>query len=132
MEVRKAKAKLGTPILYIRWQWLSLLGTQVVFTILFLVYVITNTAIINVEVVKSSNIGELLALNQQREGMRRPNCPEEDVLSEGIRSEIGDKNVLARLRRYEGEWSLDLSHKSSTKRKDSNFFRRSLVGIFRL
>ena len=103
-----------------------------VFTILFLAYVITNTTIINVEVVKSPDIGELLALNQQRDGVRRPNCREEDNLSEGIRSEIRDKNVLARLRRYEGEWLLDLSHKSSTKRKDSNFSRRSLVGIFRL
>lgn len=63
--MRNATTTADNPVLRIRWRWLSLLATQVLFTILFLLYVVINTAIMDVEIVKSSNIAELLALRQK-------------------------------------------------------------------
>lgn len=89
----------------IRWQWLSLLATQVVLTIVFLLFVVIHTARLDVEIVKSSNIAELLAL-------KRPCGEIEGVESrepwEGLTAEV-EKELTARLTREGNIWTLNIS-----------------------
>ncbi|CAG9983269.1 unnamed protein product [Clonostachys byssicola] len=47
----------------IRWEWLTFLAAQICLTILFLVAVIVQTAKLDMEVVKSSNMAELFAIH---------------------------------------------------------------------
>lgn len=114
--VHLGKARIGEPFLVIRWQWLALLVTQVLFTVLFLAYVIINTARLDVEIVKSSNIAELLALNRQRGLHHRTTGDQERDLPDGIRPGVEEK-VHGRLTRHNGEWGLDLQQKTDLFRR---------------
>lgn len=87
----------------IRWEWLSLLGAQVILTVMFLISVIIHTARLGVDVVKSANTAELFALGRHGEpgeGTLGKDC------TEGITTQV-DPTTMARLRRSEAGWKLE-------------------------
>lgn len=86
----------------VRWEWLSLLGCQVILTAIFLISVIIHTARLGVDVVKSANTAELFALGHHGE---RGIATLEHDRSEGITTQV-DRATIARLRRSEAGWKL--------------------------
>lgn len=59
------KGQFLTPETFVtvRWAWLAFLATQIGLTYVFLLVVIVNTAKLDVQIVKSSNIAELFAIS---------------------------------------------------------------------
>ncbi|VUC26724.1 unnamed protein product [Clonostachys rosea] len=65
----------------VRWEWLSFLVVQIALTIIFLAAVMIQTAILDMDIVKSSNTAELFAL--QGQGIERvPTLNGENALGE--------------------------------------------------
>lgn len=93
-------ARVGDMVVIVRWPWLSLLAAQIAFTVVFLVYVMLDTARTGVEIVKSSNIAELLAIGKRKGDL-------ESLLPGGIAAEL-DGNLKGRLLKEEGLWNLDV------------------------
>lgn len=100
-------ARVGDTIIVVRWPWLSLLAAQVFLTILFLVHVIVDTALIGVEVVKSSNLAELRA-----DASTRP-------LNGGIASQV-DNTLVGKLVKVDDLWVLQVEKKDFSSNKGSS------------
>lgn len=83
-----------------RWPWLSLLAAQIFLTMMFFAFVVFDTAQVGVEIVKSSNIAELMAINQRRESL-------DDHLPRGIAGEVVG-SFKGRLVRGGGGWNLNV------------------------
>lgn len=86
----------------VRWEWLSLLGCQVILTAIFLTSVIIHTARLGVDVVKSANTAELFALGNHNQP--RIATLGQDRL-EGITTRL-DRATMVRLRKSEAGWKL--------------------------
>lgn len=92
----------------VRWEWLSFLAAQVGLTIVFLIAVIIYTARLHIDVIKSSNIAELLAIRKSADDLDADGA---DVLGGGIRRDIGDE-FLARLQKDGPAWHLEISQRA--------------------
>ncbi|KAF4949052.1 hypothetical protein FSARC_13601 [Fusarium sarcochroum] len=89
--------------MFVRWQWLALLASQVGLTVVFLVAIIIHTARIGVEVVKSSNAAELFAL--QEDGSQGTRMMEKS--HSGINTKVG-KASQGMLINTGGGWKLQI------------------------
>lgn len=92
----------------VRWEWLSFLAAQVGLTIIFLIAVIIYTARLHIDVIKSSNIAELLAIRNSAKDIDSGGA---DILGSGLRREIGDE-FLARLQKDGPMWHLEVSQRT--------------------
>ena len=101
---------------------------------MFLLYVAINTAIMDVEIVKSSNIAELLALHQRGDESHDAVSTDGKSLPPGIYPSLED-DVFGKLKRQKGfsqGWVLELdSEVPSTKRDRWSTVRKSLSGLFK-
>jgi len=94
---------MGQPTIIIQWAWLSLLVTQVLLMVMFVLYVILETAKLNVQIVKGSNIAELVAMGYEHSVPRS-----ESVLSGGIAKSVrGD--LMGRLVKSDNGWNLKVN-----------------------
>jgi hypothetical protein len=92
----------------VRWQWLFLLAIQIGFTIIFLPVVIYQTARLGIDIVKSSNMAELFALQDTQHCDAPPTDDRGQVIkSAGINTQI-DSNTTAELIKGNGGWKLYL------------------------
>lgn len=100
----------------IRWEWLAFLVVQIFLTILFLIAVMIYTASLDVTIVKTSNIAELLAIPKRGNG--GTGTTDEDSPLLGLRNDI-DGKYKGRLFREGGVWSLDFQGQPEKPRKGS-------------
>jgi hypothetical protein len=98
----------------VRWEWLTLVAAQVVLSIAFLLAVVIGTARLGVDVVKSSNMAELFAMQElDCNGCSKASGGEsraEGVVYGGIKTEVG-KDIEATLRRDDAGWRLEVKPK---------------------
>ncbi|KAL2209524.1 hypothetical protein CC79DRAFT_1367709 [Sarocladium strictum] len=89
------------PVVYIKvnWAWLSFIALQILFTIIFLIAVMIQTARLGVEVVKSSAMATLFAIQNDIA------LNSQDDPRSGLRRDV-DKRVTGRLQRNENSWSV--------------------------
>ncbi|KAK7212663.1 hypothetical protein V2G26_019841 [Clonostachys chloroleuca] len=86
----------------IRWEWLSFLVIQVALALVFQVVVVAQTARLGVDIVKSSNIAELFALQGSGDKYM------DDSLSRGISTTVTDEQYGELVKDTHG-WKLHLS-----------------------
>jgi hypothetical protein len=86
-------------ILRVRWEWLTFLAVQLVLTIAFLVAVIIHTERMGMNIVKSSNMAELFALQHD--------YTEEALKIRGISVSV-DGKTAAELFREGQEWKMKI------------------------
>lgn len=102
-------------IVVVRWPWLSLLAAQIALIVVFLLYVVVDTALTGVVVVKSSNIAELKAIaKREKDGS---SLSTESLLAGGIAAEV-DATVKGKLVENLEGWNLDV-HSEGTSNKGS-------------
>ncbi|KAG5661338.1 hypothetical protein KAF25_005460 [Fusarium avenaceum] len=100
-------AEISQQTIIIRWAWLSLLVTQIVLMILFMIYVIYETSKLEVQVVKGSNIAELKAMGQEISSLES-----ECALVGGISDKV-DADLMGRLVRSDGGWKLKVNRRAA-------------------
>ncbi|KIL89207.1 hypothetical protein FAVG1_07601 [Fusarium avenaceum] len=100
-------AEISQQTIIIRWAWLSLLVTQIVLMILFMIYVIYETSKLGVQVVKGSNIAELKAMGQEISSLES-----ECALVGGISDKV-DADLMGRLVRSDGGWKLKVNRRAA-------------------
>ncbi|KAL2204501.1 hypothetical protein CC79DRAFT_1325230 [Sarocladium strictum] len=90
-----------SPVVFIkvRWAWLSYLAAQILLTIVFLVAVIVRSALLGIDVVKSSAMATLFAMEQSSDS------EQDGIVLPGLRRDV-DKRTTGRLRRYHKTWSM--------------------------
>ncbi|TVY68254.1 hypothetical protein Focb16_v002109 [Fusarium oxysporum f. sp. cubense] len=99
-------AEINQPTIIIHWAWLSLLVAQILLMVVFVIYVILETAKLDVQVVKGSNIAELKAIGQEN------SIPElEYVLAGGIAESV-DADLVGRLVKSDSGWSLKVNRRA--------------------
>ena len=107
-------------IVVIRWEWLSLVATQIVLTMAFLLAVIWHTARLNVSIVKTSNMAELLAISKDNSNNNKNNDDGAQVsalagdghtLVGGIRAHA-DGGLVGKLARGANGWALLVRRKA--------------------
>lgn len=88
------------PVVFIRvnWPWLTFLAAQILLTTIFLMATIIQTANLGVEVMKSSTIATLFAIDN-RDGLQH------EAVAPGLRRAV-DKSVMGELQRREDGWSV--------------------------
>ncbi|KAL9571891.1 hypothetical protein ACKAV7_003880 [Fusarium commune] len=93
-------AEIGQPTIIIHWAWLSLLVTQILLMVVFVIYVILETAKLDIQVVKGSNIAELKAMGQE------DSTPESEYVLAGGIAESVDADLVGRLVKSNSGWNL--------------------------
>lgn len=93
----------------VRWEWLAFLAAQITLALIFLLAIIFHTAILDIDIVKSSNISELFATRGAEDADRPPNetGAAEDSNLLGIKSKL-NKTVQGQLIREGMRWRLDV------------------------
>ncbi|KAG4259292.1 hypothetical protein FPRO03_12968 [Fusarium proliferatum] len=99
-------AEIGQPTIIIHWAWLSLLATQILLMVVFVVYVILETAKLDIQVVKGSNVAELKAMGQE------DSIPESDYVLAGGIAESVDADLVGRLVKSNSGWSLKVNRRA--------------------
>lgn len=107
-------------IVVIRWEWLSLVATQIVLTMAFLLAVIWHTARLNVSIVKTSNMAELLAISKDNHNDNNSSNDGAEVSAPagdgrtivcGIRAHA-DGGLVGKLARGANGWALHVRQKA--------------------
>ncbi|KLO85054.1 Uncharacterized protein LW93_6006 [Fusarium fujikuroi] len=99
-------AEIGQPTIIIHWAWLSLLATQILLMVVFVIYVILETAKLDIQVVKGSNIAELKAMGQEDS-----TSESEYVLAGGITESV-DADLVGRLVKSNSGWNLKVNRRA--------------------
>ncbi|CVL12577.1 uncharacterized protein FPRN_15129 [Fusarium proliferatum] len=99
-------AEIGQPTIIIHWAWLSLLATQILLMAVFVIYVILETAKLDIQVVKGSNIAELKAMGQEDS-----TSESEYVLAGGITESV-DADLVGRLVKSNSSWNLKVNRRA--------------------
>ncbi|KAF5721156.1 DUF3176 domain-containing protein [Fusarium globosum] len=99
-------AEIGQPTIIIHWAWLSLLATQILLMVVFVIYVILETAKLDIQVVKGSNIAELKAMGQE------DSIPESDYVLAGGIAESVDADLVGRLVKSNSGWNLKVNRRA--------------------
>ncbi|KAJ4248155.1 hypothetical protein NW762_012925 [Fusarium torreyae] len=100
-------AEISQQTIIIRWAWLSLLVAQVTLMIALMIYVIFETAKLNVQIVKGSNVAELKAV-----GHEISSSGSDRVLDGGIADRV-DADLMGRLVRTDGGWNLKVNRRTA-------------------
>lgn len=90
----------------VRWGWLSFLAAQIGLTALFIVWVAGDTSMLDVPVIKSSNLAELFAF-RKLDMEPTPRAEDSGTKQTGIGQGI-DKRTLGRLVRESDVWHLEI------------------------
>ncbi|KAF9772784.1 hypothetical protein IL306_009484 [Fusarium sp. DS 682] len=99
-------AEIGQPTIIIHWAWLSLLATQILLMVVFVIYVILETAKLDIQVVKGSNIAELKAMGQE------DSTPESEYVLAGGIAESVDADLVGRLVKSNSGWNLKVNRRA--------------------
>ncbi|KAG4291560.1 hypothetical protein FPRO06_13781 [Fusarium proliferatum] len=99
-------AEIDQPTIIIHWAWLSLSATQILLMVVFVVYVILETAKLDIQVVKGSNIAELKAMGQEN------SIPESDYILAGGITESVDADLVGRLVKSNSGWNLKVNRRA--------------------
>jgi hypothetical protein len=93
------------PVVFVRvdWAWMSFLASQIVLSMVFLLAVIVQTAGLGVDVVKSSELASLFALDSGE--LQSSSLGPETVenMSPGLRKKL-DKRIQGRLHNMQAKW----------------------------
>lgn len=91
----------------VRWPWLTFLAAQVLLSVVILVMIITETARSGVDIVKSSTLPSLFAINSKDKAeMEDDFDKEEPVFDDGSHRRLVPQGIGGHLNKMDGKWQL--------------------------
>lgn len=115
----KGESANNEVFIVIRWEWITLLVIQIGVSVIFLIWVAIDTYLLGVPVLKSSNLGELFAL--QRPGYSPIAQGEKTGFGHGI-----EKGIQGRLVREQDSWHLDVQQQDPLSAEPKGRKRRTV------